>query len=149
MDNYFDRLLMLKQSRMFASVPLEDLRVVAEELRDEAYVAGEEVFSRGDVADRMYIVQSGRVAITLDADGKHVASMLGQGEAFGEMALFDSQPRSASARVIEDAELLSLNREKLHDLLLSYPHIALGLLQGMSLRLRDANDALHAKKEKP
>ena len=85
----------------------------------------------------------------LDADGKHVASTLGQGEAFGEMALFDSQARSATARVIEDAELLSLNREKLHDLLLSYPHIALGLLQGMSLRLRDANDALHADKEKP
>ena len=149
MDKFFDRLLMLKHSRIFASVPLEDLRVVAEELRDEAYVAGEEIFCRGDVADRMYILQSGRVAITLDTDGKHVASMLGQGEAFGEMALFDSQPRSASARVIEDAELLSLNREKLHDLLLSYPHIALGLLQGMSLRLRDANDALHAKKEKP
>ncbi|MDP2823146.1 MAG: cyclic nucleotide-binding domain-containing protein [Sulfuritalea sp.] len=149
MDNFFDRLLMLKHSRIFASVPLEDLRVVAEQLGDEAYVAGEEIFCRGDVADRMYIVQSGCVAITLDADGKHVASTLGQGEAFGEMGLFDSQPRSATARVIEDAELLSLNREKLHDLLLSYPHIALGLLQGMSLRLRDANDALHAEKEKP
>ncbi|MDA8254691.1 MAG: Crp/Fnr family transcriptional regulator [Betaproteobacteria bacterium] len=149
MDKFFDRLLMLKHSRIFASVPLEDLGVVAEELRDEAYVAGEEIFSRGDVADRMYIVQSGSVAITLDSDGRHVASTLGQGEVFGEMALFDSQPRSASALVIEDAELLSLNREKLHELLLSYPHIALGLLQGMSLRLRDANDALHARKEKP
>lgn len=149
MDKFFDRLLMLKNSRIFASVPLEDLRVVAEQLLDEAYVAGEEIFCRGDVADRMYIVQSGRVVIMLDADGKHVASTLGQGEAFGEMALFDSQARSATARVIEDAELLSLNREKLHDLLLSYPHIALGLLQGMSLRLRDANDALHADKEKP
>lgn len=149
MDQFFDRLLMLKQSRVFASVPLEDLRVVAEQLVDEAYVAGEEIFCRGDVADRMYIVQSGRIAITLDADGKHVASTLGQGEAFGEMSLFDSQPRSATARVVEDAELLSLNREKLHDLLLFYPHIALGLLQGMSLRLRDTNDALHIKKETP
>lgn len=149
MDKLFVRLLMLKNSRMFAYVPLEDLRVVAEQLRDEAYVAGEELFCRGDVADRMYILQSGRVVIMLDADGHHVASTLGQGEAFGEMALFDSQPRSATARVTEDAELLSLNREKLHDLLLSYPHIALGLLQGMSLRLRDANDALHAGKESP
>ncbi|MDP2133938.1 MAG: cyclic nucleotide-binding domain-containing protein [Sulfuritalea sp.] len=149
MDKFFDRLLMLKNSRIFASVPLEDLRVVAEQLRDEAYVAGEEIFCRGDVADRMYILQSGRVAIMLDADGRRIASTLGQGEAFGEMALFDSQPRSATARVIEDAELLSLNREKLHDLLLSYPHIALGLLQGMSLRLRDANDALQAQKENP
>lgn len=149
MNRFFDRLLMLKHSRIFASVPLDDLRVVAEELRDEAYVAGEEIFCRGDVADRMYIVQSGRVAIMLDSDGKHVASTLGQGEAFGEMGLFDSHPRSATARVLEDAELLSLNREKLHDLVLSYPHIALGLLQGMSLRLRYANDALHAEKEKP
>ena len=149
MDNFFDRLLMLKQSRMFASVRLEDLRVVAEQLDNEVYVAGEEIFCRGDVADRMYLVQSGCVAITLDADGKRVASILGQGEAFGEMALFDSQPRSATARVIDDAELLSLNRDKLHDLLLSYPHIALGLLQGMSLRLREANDAMQAEKEKP
>lgn len=149
MEKFFDRLLMLKHSRVFASVPLEDLRVVADELQDEAYVAGEEIFCRGDIADRMYIVQTGRVAIVLDSDGDHLASTLGQGEAFGEMALFDSRPRSATARVIEDAELLSLNREKLHDLLLSYPHIALGLLQGMSLRLRDANDALHARKENP
>ena len=148
MGKFFDRLLMLKHSRIFASVPLEDLRVVAEQLQDETYVAGEEIFCRGDIADRMYIVQSGRVMIMLDADGRHVAGTFAQGEAFGEMALFDSQARSATARVIEDAELLSLNREKLHDLLLSYPHIALGLLQGMSLRLRDANDALHAEMEK-
>lgn len=142
MDRFFNRLLMLKHCRIFAAVPLEDLRVVAEQLRDEAYVAGEEVFCRGDVADRMYLVLSGRIGIVLDAEGRHVASTLGEGEAFGEMGLFDRQPRSATARVLEDAELLSLDREKLHDLLLSYPHIALGLLQGMSLRLRGANDAL-------
>jgi CRP-like cAMP-binding protein len=142
MDRFFNRLLMLKQCRIFAAVPLEDLRVVAEQLRDEAYVAGEEIFCRGDVADRMYLVLTGKIGIVLDAESKHIASTLGKGEAFGEMGLFDRQPRSATARVLEDSELLSLDREKLHDLLLSYPHIALGLLHGMSLRLRGANDAL-------
>ncbi|MCF8178085.1 MAG: cyclic nucleotide-binding domain-containing protein [Sulfuritalea sp.] len=151
MDGFFKHLLLLKKSRVFAAVPLEDLRVVAEQLRDEVYVAGEEVFCRGDVADRMYIVRSGLIEIVLDSESEseYVASTLGPGEAFGEMGLFDRQPRSATARVIENVELLSLNRDKLHDLLLSYPHIALGLLHGMSLRLRNANDALHAEKEKP
>lgn len=149
MDKLFDRLLMLKDSRMFAAVPLENLRVVAEHLENEVYVAGEDVFCRGDIADRMYLVQSGRIDILLDAQGEKIAGQLGKGEAFGEMALFDSQPRSATARVVEDAELLVLNREKLQDLLLSYPHIALGLLEGMSLRLRDANDALQRQKETP
>lgn len=149
MEGFFKHLLLLKNSRIFASVPLEDLRVVADQLQEEAYVAGEEIFCRGDVADRMYIVLSGRIEIVLDEASGHVASALGPGEAFGEMGLFDRQPRSATARVAAHTEVLSLNRDKLHDLLLSYPHIALGLLHGMSLRLRNANDALQIGKEKP
>lgn len=145
-QDYFDRLLLLKQSPLFREVPTDDLRVVMEDLVDEAAFAGERLFEAGDPADRMFFVLEGEVAILLPGESESLVQRCGPGECFGEMGLLDDQPRSAAAQALTDVRLLYLAKEKLRGLILGHPHLALGLLRGLSLRLREANQWIMEKK---
>lgn len=144
MERFFERLLLLKKTDTFADVATDDLRHVVVELGEEAFAAGERVFDIGDPSDRMYLVQSGRFGISLDDDPRieNFVSILGPGDCFGEMGLFDDETRSATVHVLDDAVLLTLERDKLKGLVLGYPELGLGLLRGMSRRLRNANQLL-------
>ena len=147
MADLFDRILMLRKSAMFGQVMTEDLRVVAQELVEDMYFAGDRVFDIHEQGDHMFIVESGKIGISFDAN--HVAedfvATLGPGECFGEMNVFDDLPRSATAHVLEDAKLLSLEKSKLRGLILRYPELSLGLLRGLSMRLRSTNLAVNRK----
>ncbi len=141
MSDLFERILLLKKSPIFSEVSTEDLRSVAMELEDEQYFKGDKVFEINNYGDHMYILQQGKIGISLESDAnsnKYVAT-LGQGDCFGEMNLLDDQPRSATAIVLEDAQLLSLEKTRLHGLILHYPELSLGILKSLSLRLRNAN----------
>jgi len=137
-------LILLKGTTTFASVPLVDLRIVAQELDEEICYPGELVFEAGDPSDRMYIVGAGRVGISIRRDQAptEFVSVLGAGGCFGEMGLFDDQPRSATAHVLEQTRLLALDKHRLHGLLASYPGLALGLLRSLSLRVRRTNEMM-------
>ena len=89
----------------------------------------------------MYILHSGKVGISLDKkpDVKEFVVELGPGDCFGEMNLLDELPRSATAHVIEDSMVLSLEKSRLRGLIINYPELSIGMLKGLSLRLRTAN----------
>lgn len=149
MERFFERLLLLKKTGTFADVVTDDLSVVVAELGEEAYTAGERVFDIGDPSDRMYLVETGKLGISLSDDPRleDFVSVLGPGDCFGEMGLFDDEPRSATVHVLDDTVLLTLERDKLRGLVLGYPQLGLGLLRGMSRRLRGANLLLTIHKE--
>ena len=143
MSDLFERILLLKRSPAFNQVKTEDLKVVAQSLEEETYFAGERVFDIDEHGDRMYILQKGKIGISLEKNSpkhnaKYVAE-LGAGECFGEMNLLDDLPRSASAHVIEDSTLLALEKSRLRGLIINYPELSLGILKSLSLRLRQAN----------
>jgi CRP-like cAMP-binding protein len=141
MSDLFDRILLLKKSPIFSEVATEDLRSVAMELEDEQYFKGDKVFEINNYGDHMYILQEGKIGISLESDPntpKYIAT-LAKGDSFGEMNLLDDQPRSATAIVLEDAHLLSLEKTRLHGLILHYPELSIGILKSLSLRLRSAN----------
>ena len=146
MNNFFERILILKKISLFSEVATEDLRVVVQELGEAACFAGERVFDVNDPSDRMYILENGKIGISIHPDPlvKDFISILGAGECFGEMGLFDEQPRSATAHVIEDTMLLYLDKAKLRGLIISYPQLAFGLMRGISLRLRGVNQRLNS-----
>ena len=137
----FDRILLLKNSPVFEQVVTEDLRYVAQAMDTESYLAGERIFDINENGDHMYVIESGRVGISLDQDpaAKKFVAELGAGECFGEMNLLDNLPRSATAHVLEDTVVLSLDTNRLHQLIIRYPEISLGMLKGLSLRLRGTN----------
>ena len=146
MADFFDRIVILKSTSIFSEVSTDDLRVVAEEMQEEAYFPGEHVFEINDPSDRMYIVLTGKIGISIHRDPKvkDFVSVLGPGECFGEMGPLDGSPRSGTAHVLEDSLLIYLDKLKLHGLIASYPELALGLLRGMSMRVRQTSEKLMA-----
>lgn len=144
MRDLLDRLLLLKRTATFSEVATDDLRVVAQELVEEACFEGERLFDLGDPSDRMYIIVAGKVGISIVADpaAKQFVSTLGPGDCFGEMGLFDDLPRSATAHILADSQLLALDKFKLRGLIVSYPELLLGLLRGLSHRVRSANEMI-------
>jgi hypothetical protein len=91
----------------------------------------------------MYIVQSGTVEVFTDtAKGKDVLSVMEKGDFFGEMALLDSVPHMASARALEDVELIEINSTLFDRMIKANAEIAVRMLRKLSIRLREANEKL-------
>jgi uncharacterized membrane protein len=106
--------------------------------------AGSNLFRVGDAGDAMYIIESGRVRITVtDADGREVIlASLGHGDFFGEMAMLDGHGRSADAAVTEDSILRVLTREDFLNFVSSDSRIVLEMLSAITRRLRRTDDLL-------
>ena len=120
--------------------PPVDFRVLAGAgvpVRD--FKAGDVIFRRGDPAHELFIVQSGEVEIRL---GNRVLETLPQYSIFGEMALIDSAPRSATAIASSDAKLVPVSEKQFLFLISNTPYFALNELRVMARRLRAANTAL-------
>ena len=150
MPDIFDRVLLLKRSPVFSMVNTDDLRVVAQSLETQEYFAGDRIFEINDQGDLLYLLCSGKVGLTIDEDpdSRNDIAILEDGETFGEMNLLDDLPRSATAHVLEDAVLLTLEKTRLRGLIQSYPDISIGMLRSMSLKVREVNTRLLELKNK-
>jgi CRP/FNR family transcriptional regulator, cyclic AMP receptor protein len=129
---------------LFEGLAVDDLQALANSVVPRSFKAGEMVFHQGDAGDQMYIVAEGHVNIHLPGDESRRVSLkdITQGEYFGELALFDDKPRSASALATTDAVLLELSRETLSGYLERRPRAAMAILRMMSERLRETNSLL-------
>ena len=148
MSDLFDRILLLKKSPVFSDVLTEDLRMIAQALEKEIYLKGDHVFDINQQGDFMYMLITGRVGISTHKDAKkhEYIAVLGPGDCFGEMNLLDDQARSATAHVLEDSHMLSLEKGKLRGLIINYPEISLGMLKSLSLRLRHTTQQMSGSK---
>lgn len=106
-----------------------------------SFTAGGTIFLEREPGDALYVVESGRVRISVrDADANDVTlSELRAGEFFGEMAVIDGGTRSASATAMEDTTLRCLRREAFEAFLVEHPRAALDILRGLGARLRQTN----------
>jgi CRP/FNR family transcriptional regulator, cyclic AMP receptor protein len=103
------------------------------------YKAGDVIFKEGDAASELFIIQSGEVEIRL---GNRVLEKLPQYSIFGEMALIDAAPRSATAVAASDVKLVPVNEKQFLFLISNTPHFALNVMRIMARRLRAANKSL-------
>jgi CRP-like cAMP-binding protein len=99
------------------------------------------VFFENEEGDSFFCIVDGRIKVTiLGDDGREVIlSVLGRGDFFGEMALLDNEPRSATAIAVEDTELLSLHRNDFQSVLSDNRSIMSALIKILTARLRRAN----------
>ena len=116
-------------------------------LRTQDRQAGTALFSAGDAGDAMYLIESGRVRISVtDADKRQIVlAELAQGDFFGEMAIIDGKDRSASATVLEDARLAVLSRENFLRFIRNNPTVALEMLSATFSRLRHTDKMLQQR----
>ncbi len=120
---------------------LQALRLIARERR---FDAGQEIFQEGTPGDGVYFVKSGLVEISAGQGERHVFSRLGPGEVFGEMAVIELRPRSATASAAQATEVYFLPRGEMLSFIEHSPGLALALLQQISHRLREFNE-LHLR----
>ena len=142
--------LLLRSIPIFEGLSDEDLLALSAELERRSFKAGEMVFSMDDGGNAMYIVETGDVNIHLPGDGSRRISLkdIARGEYFGELALFDEKPRSASALATTDTVLLELQRATLERYLERRPRAAMAILRTMGERLRETNTLLSARAAK-
>jgi uncharacterized membrane protein len=129
---------------LFASLDDETVAALRSLLDVEEKPADTPLFRAGDAGDAMYLIESGRVRIHIvDADGDDVTlAELARGDFFGEMAIIDGKPRSASATVSEDARLAVLPRDHFLAFVRKNPDVALKMLAAITNRLRRTDDLL-------
>jgi signal transduction histidine kinase len=124
-------------------IELQALRLIAQERQ---VPAGRDIFREGDPGDGVYFVKNGQVEIFGGASSgeRRVFSSLGPGEIFGEMAVIELRPRSATAAAVQNTVVYFLPRGEMLSLIERSPALAFGLLQQISHRLRELNQ-LHIR----
>jgi CRP-like cAMP-binding protein len=101
---------------------------------------GHVLFEEGQDGEEMYIIQSGKVAIKKKASGAEATlAVLEKGDFFGEMAVLERLPRSATAEIIEEGDLIVIAGDTFGDMIKANPEIAVRMLRKYSIRLRETN----------
>jgi CRP-like cAMP-binding protein len=104
---------------------------------------GTVLFREGDLGQEMYIIQSGRVKISKKVRNiEKTLSVIGKGEFFGEMAILNDKPRSATAELIEDSEILVIDRNTFETMIRGNAEIALRIIKKLAQRLQEADNQI-------
>jgi HD-GYP domain-containing protein (c-di-GMP phosphodiesterase class II) len=132
------RITALRKVQFFSGMSDEDLRMICRLARVKSHAMGEEIIRENTVADTFYIILEGEVAITKRfEDGEQIElDEHKNGDFFGEMALLDEGPRSASAVARKPSTLLEISRADFKELLSQAPLLAYAMMRELSRRLR-------------
>lgn len=137
-----EKLLVLKSVPIFAELPDDLLAELAALLREEEYEAGAPVLRKGELGTSMYIVAQGRLNAH---DGARTLNELPERSVFGEMAMLDPEPRSASVTALDDSLLLRLDTGPFYELMADRGEVALGIIHLLARRLRNLVDEIRAR----
>ncbi len=138
---------LLEGVTLFEMLDDDERRVLAEVVDLEKLASGATLFRAGDSGDALYLVRSGQVELYVkdNVGQKIVLSIAGPGDVFGELALLDAGPRTATAMALEDSELVVLDRDDLHLLFSKKPDAALHMLAAMGAMTRKADALLRSR----
>jgi CRP-like cAMP-binding protein len=136
--NELNARLILRQNFLFRDLPPDSIDRIAALARSRSYSKGEKVFRQGEPGDSLCAVISGQVRIsTVAADGSELSlNIMEAGDAFGEIAVIDGEPRTASATAIIPCKILVIDRDHFLSLLKSDPEIPIHLLGLFCSRIR-------------
>jgi CRP/FNR family transcriptional regulator, cyclic AMP receptor protein len=136
MLNNFDRLILLRGVSIFRELRDDFLIRLSAVMDERAFASKGIIFKQGDEGQSLFIVATGAVRIHI---GNQELAQLRRGDFFGEMSLFDTEPRSASVTAIEPCTCLELTQSQLYEAINETPEIALKLIGILSGRIRELN----------
>src|SRR6201990_1649141 len=143
-----DFLTALGKIHLFRGLAPRGLQRIAAIAGEETHQRGALVFREGELGDKLYFILDGKVRISRNVPGmgEEALAVLGPGDVFGEMRLFDEAPRSADAAVHERCRLLAVSKDRFADLLFLRMDLARDVLWNavriLSKRLRETDDKL-------
>ncbi len=129
-----EKVIFLKDIDIFEFTSTEDLAHIAAITDEVEFQAGETIFEEGEISDAMYMVIEGKVRLTRGDQEVMVAQ---KKDVFGTWALFDDEPRVATATTLENSRLLHIDKEDFIDLLADHVAITQSVLKTMVKRLRN------------
>jgi CRP/FNR family transcriptional regulator, cyclic AMP receptor protein len=137
-----DAEVVLRRAPLFEGLDEENARTLRRQMTEVKLQRGEHLFLEGQSGDRLYVVLDGKIKLTrAAADGReNLLSVLGPGEMFGELSLFDPRPRTSSASAITEATLAALTHDALRPWLLEQPEVSMHMLQALARRVRREYD---------
>ncbi len=137
-----ERLLFIRAVPIFRELRDDFLVRLASVMEELSFPSNHTIFTEGKEGRSLYIVVSGRVKVHLE---DRELARLQQGACFGEMSLFDAEPRSASVTTLENCECLMLTQMQLYDAIDETPEIAINIIRLLSRRIRELNQKLNAR----
>ena len=134
----------INRAPLFAALDVEAAAALRASMTEVRARKGQVIFVEGEPGDRLYVIVEGKVTLGHGAgDGREtLLAVLGPGEMFGELSLFDPGRRTATATALTDAVVLGLGRDSLRPWLTGRPEVAEKLLQALAQRLRRTEDAM-------
>jgi len=137
----------LRSVPLFASLDDQAASDLRSLLSDKSVPQNTRLFRQGEEGDAMYLIESGRVRISIRDHDEHEVTLaeLAQGDFFGEMSIIDGRQRSADAQVIEDAQLAILSRDAFLSFVRTNPDVALKMLSALTDRLRRTDELLRSR----
>ncbi len=141
-----EKVLFLKSVGLFSKIPGEDLARIAGIAQEANFEKGEMIIQEDEIGDSMFLIIEGEVAVLRMSKE---LTRLGERESFGEMALLDNEPRSASISTVSDVTCLKIEREEFYELMAEKIEIAHGIIRMLTHRLREANEKISQKTDPP
>ena len=134
----------VRQAPLFAALDDEAAEALRSTMTRVEVPRGETIFHEGDPGDRLYVIVVGKIKLgRASGDGReNLLAVLGPGEMFGELSLFDPGPRNATGTAVADTVLLGMGTDDLDEWLRGRPDVARHLLRALARRLRRTNEAL-------
>ncbi|GAB3962287.1 hypothetical protein GCM10028805_63130 [Spirosoma harenae] len=135
----YDRVLLLAQTSLFSQTPENVLASITPIMKEEEFAAGEPIFHKGDLGTGMYVIYTGEVVVL---DGETELARFGRGDFFGELALLDTEARSATVEAVTDVRLLRIDQDDFYDLMEERGEILRSIVRSLSARIRRQNEVL-------
>lgn len=134
----------LQKTPLFSTLDAEAALALQKSMVPQTIKRGNTLFQEGDPGDRLYVVTEGKIKLShASGDGREsVLMVLGPGDMFGELSLFDPGPRTATAVAVTDSQVLGLGNTDLNPWLAGRPEVAQKLLQALAHRLRRTNETM-------
>jgi CRP-like cAMP-binding protein len=134
----------VRKAPLFAALDDEAASTLMSSMAKRRLERGDVLFHEGDQGDRLYVIGEGKIKLgRRSSDGReNLVAILGPGEMFGELSLFDPGPRTMTATAVAETQLMGIGHEDLSGLLAGRPEVAKVLLAALAKRLRRTNENL-------
>jgi hypothetical protein len=135
-----ERVEVLKNTALFAQTPENVLSSVVPIMKEVTFHEGEEIFAKGDIGTSLFIVHDGQVGVFT---GSQQLATFGPGDFFGELALLDAEPRSATAVALSEVLAFRIDQEDFYDVMEERAEVLRNILRMLCQRIRRQNEKMH------